>query len=292
MTRVLVLGASGMLGHKVAQVMQSRYETWATFRGGAEVTRDVLNHANLVEGFDPLDDLALDDLLRRAEIDWVINAVGLIKQRPEASDPASMIILNSVLPHRIAAITRKRGVHMVHVSTDCVFSGSRGNYTEDDVADATDLYGRSKLLGEVTADHALTMRTSVIGRELKRRSGLLEWFLTANGQVPGFVNAFFSGMTTLALARVIADVVGMKVHPTGLWHVSSERISKFELLSAVKRAYGLATGLVPDPQVRIDRSLKSDGFWRQLDASPPTWDRMLGELSADPTPYRRIVANA
>jgi dTDP-4-dehydrorhamnose reductase len=178
---------------------------------------------------------------------------------------------------------------MIHVSTDCVFSGERGRYSEQDVPDAADLYGRSKLLGEISGEGLLTLRTSLIGRELRSSLGLLEWLISnRGGSVKGFSRAVFSGLTTIALASEIGVVI--EEHPglDGIWHLASEPIDKLELLTELERALELGIGIVPDDSVMVDRSLDSTRLCRETGRQPRRWDQMVDELAADATPYDEI----
>jgi dTDP-4-dehydrorhamnose reductase len=175
---------------------------------------------------------------------------------------------------------------MVQISTDCVFSGNKGGYTEADTPDPEDLYGRSKLLGEVAGPECLTVRTSMIGRELTRQSGLLEWILSnGNGRVRGYTNAIFSGFTTRALGEVLARIIQERPDLTGLYHVASEPISKYTLLKKIASAFALRTEIEPYAEFRCDRSLDGTRFRLAMDWQPPTWDAMIAGLVSDPTPY-------
>jgi dTDP-4-dehydrorhamnose reductase len=279
--RVLVLGATGMLGRALCQVLGSdpRYEVVATTRGvglGAPGAQDTIGGIDVLNG---------DDLARafaRARPDAVINAVGLIKQlKALADDPLNALPINSLLPHRLAQLAQVAGARLVHVSTDCVFTGARGGYREEDPTDAQDLYGLSKRLGEVTDDRgAITLRTSIIGRENGSANGLVEWFLHAGPQARGWRRAVFSGLPTVVLAQVIADHVLPDADLFGLYHVSAEPIDKFTLLQEVARAYGRATALDPMDDPVIDRSLNSDRFRAATGWSPPPWPALIDRMKA------------
>jgi dTDP-4-dehydrorhamnose reductase len=195
--------------------------------------------------------------------------------------------INAIFPHKLALLCKAIGAHMVHQSTDCVFSGNKGNYQESDPSDAEDLYGRSKFLGEVHDNHCLTLRTSMIGRELSRKQGLLEWFLAQQGMVKGFRNAIFSGFTTLELSRIIENLLVNYPEAAGVYHVSSETISKFDLLVLIKEKMGLAVEVISDEAVHCDRSLDSTRFRKEFNYTPPTWEFMIEELSKVITGERR-----
>lgn len=273
--RVLVLGGSGMLGHKMAQVLGERHEVWTTRREWQPTGRTF--------ALDVRDADRLAGVLDGVRPDAVVNCVGIIKQRP--SDPVTMIETNAVLPHRLLQLCDRQGARLIHVSTDCVFSGVRGNYTEDDLPDATDLYGRSKLLGEV-AGSALTIRTSIIGPERGTAYGLVAWLLAnRSGKVVGYWNAIFSGLTTLALSRLVCRI--LREHPklSGLWHVSAAPISKFGLLVLLREAYGLDIEVAPCDDARIDRSLDSSRFRAATGWAPDSWCRMVADMATDARRY-------
>lgn len=294
MTRLLVLGGTGMLGHKLSQRAGERGgEAWATIRApqldgpGAAV----LDPDRVIAGVsaDRLETVAA--AIDSVDPEVVVNCIGIVKQADAASDPLPSIQINSLFPHQVAALCRERGKRFVHISTDCVFSGAAGDYVEDDLADARDLYGRSKLLGEASGPGSLTVRTSIIGRELASSYGLVEWFLgeaAAGNGVRGFSKAIFSGFTTEALADVLIEVVFPRPELEGLWHVSAEPIDKNRLLELVREAFGLEVAIAPDDSVTIDRSLNSTRFRDATGWQPPGWEEMIGRLAADQTPYDEI----
>jgi dTDP-4-dehydrorhamnose reductase len=179
-------------------------------------------------------------------------------------------------------------VRLIHISTDCVFSGKKGNYSESDTPDATDLYGRTKVLGEVTDESALTIRTSIIGRELSGCSGLVEWFLSQRGRnVKGFRNAIFSGFTTTALSQIVATIVEQHRKMQGLWHVASSPISKFDLLSQIAAASNLNIDVEPDEEFCCDRSLDGRAFAAKTGIVAPDWNQMINSLVREFDKYER-----
>jgi dTDP-4-dehydrorhamnose reductase len=279
--RVLVLGASGMLGNAVVRVFAQSEDYFVVGSArGASVLHflppalreqvicgvDVENIDNLVSLF----------TIARPEV--VINCVGLVKQLADADDPLTAIPINALLPHRLARLCDVAGARLIHISTDCVFAGTRGMYREQDVSDAQDLYGRSKFLGEVDYPHAVTLRTSIIGHELESAHGLVGWFLSQQGQVKGFTRAIFSGLPTVELARVMRDFVVPKPELRGLYHVSAAPISKFELLTLVAQAYSKAIEIKADDAVVIDRSLDSGCFREITGYMPPAWPELVRRM--------------
>jgi dTDP-4-dehydrorhamnose reductase len=286
--RILILGVSGMLGHKLWQVYQDRFDVWGTVRSGphAYARYGMDDPKQLLGGIDALNFDTIVQALSIARPDAVINCIGIIKQLPTAKDPIISLTINSLFPHRLANLCQAAGARLVHISTDCVFSGRKGMYTEDDASDAEDLYGRTKFLGEVNAPGCLTLRTSIIGRELQTASGLVEWFLSNRGsRVRGYTKAIYSGFTTLALAQIIAEV--LEGHPDlcGLYQVSSEAIAKYDLLRLLNDALDAHIEIEPYPDVQIDRSLDSTRFRTATGFMPSTWQAMVGALARDPTPY-------
>lgn len=225
-----------------------------------------------------IDALNMDSLVRlfaSVRPDVVINCLGLVKQLAAAEDPLAAIPINALLPHRLAQLCALAGARFIHVSTDCVFSGSKGSYRESDAADAKDLYGRSKYLGEVNYAHAVTLRTSIIGHELNSAHGLLEWFLAQHGSVRGYASAIFSGLPTVELARVMHDYVLARPAMRGVYHVSAEPIDKYRLLAVVAKIYGKSIDIVRDDELVIDRSLDSTRFRDLTGYVPPTWPQLV-----------------
>jgi len=293
--RVLIFGAGGMLGHKLYQQFRDRYDTWATIRGQyARYGRfKLFDPERICGGVDAYDLDSVERTLKSVQPDVVINCIGIVKQLPAANDPIPSIELNALWPHRLAKLSREVGARMLHISTDCVFNGKQGNYSETDHSDAYDLYGRTKFLGEVSYPSTLTLRTSIIGREISSSNGLVEWFLTnrPNGTVRGFRNAIYTGFSTQAMTDIIGDVIDN--HPTlsGMYQVASEPISKYELLLRLRDAYDTDIQIEPYDDVRIDRSLDSSRYREETGFTPPSWKGMIEQMAADPTPYDKWKEN-
>ena len=291
MTRVLVLGGSGMLGHKMVQTLGARnFETYATVRGGLE--HSTLNHPELLQEGQFISDVEVSDFdLLRATVldvkpDVVVNCVGVIKQRDAAHESIESITINSLLPHRLAEVCQDIGARMIHFSTDCVFNGEKGAYEESDPSDATDLYGRSKFLGEVSSPGTLTLRSSIIGRELSNYSSLLEWFLAQNGKIiRGFSKAKYAGITTNRMSHLVGDLISNHPSLSGMYQVSGPWISKYDLLFVLRDAFKLEIEIERDDEVDIDRTLVGDRFAEEIGYRAPSWEEMAAELASDPTPY-------
>ncbi len=292
--RVLVLGGTGMLGHKLWQVLDSLLDVHVTVRASA----DAVGRMELFDPVRTVADVSAErfDTVERAvaavEPDVVVNCIGIVKQLRAAHDPIASISINSLFPHRVAQLCRREGARLIQISTDCVFSGRTGGYSERDIPDPVDLYGRSKLLGEVADGDCLTVRTSIIGRELSGANGLLEWFLAQEQSVRGFRRAIFSGLTTHALARVLAAVISEHPALRGIRHVASAPISKHDLLCMLRDAYRSSVEVVPDDDVVIDRSLDGSRFEQETGLRTPPWTEMVAQLAADTTPYERLRSSS
>jgi dTDP-4-dehydrorhamnose reductase len=278
---VLVLGATGMLGNAMLRFFAGtpNIVTWGSARSSSSI-RPLPNdlQRRVIVGVDVENVDSLTRLFAIARPDVVINCIGLVKQLAEADDPLQAIPINSLLPHRLARLCQLARARFVHVSTDCVFSGAKGMYREEDPADAQDLYGRSKHLGEVDYPNAVTLRTSIIGHELASAHGLVGWFLTQQGPVRGFTRAIFSGLPTVELARLIRDHVLPQPEMRGLYHVSAAPIAKYELLQLIAKTYGRDNEISPDDKLVIDRSLDSTRFRQLSGFSPPAWPDLVRSM--------------
>lgn len=296
--KVVILGAGGMLGHKCCQLLEG-YEVHGTVRGPAsayEEASEVYARTSLVGGVDVLEEGSVRAVLESVRPGWVVNCVGIVKQHPDISDSCLTIALNALFPHRLARLCAETGARLVHISTDCVFSGRRGGYGKADTPDAQDLYGRTKALGETVASEAsaVTLRTSFIGRELRRPGrGLMEWFLSQRGgQVAGYARSVFSGVTTLEMARVVACVMERHDDLVGIHQVASTPITKYDLLRMVRDEFDLhieinrSEGPACDRSLVLSRELERGGY------VPPSWPEMIAEMRRDETSYRPARVDA
>ena len=279
--KILILGVTGMLGNSIFRFLSSdkKFDIFATARNNSArsyfskdlsdklITNvDVENHDSLVEVFN------------QTKPDIVINCIGLVKQLADANDPLKALPINSLLPHRLANLCKLANSRLIHISTDCVFSGKKGNYKESDFSDCYDLYGRSKFLGEVDYPHAITLRTSIIGHELAGNRSLINWFLSAEGSVKGFEKAIYSGFPTIELARIIMDFVLPNKELHGLYHVASKPINKLELLKLVAEIYNKEIDIIPSDELVIDRSLDSTRFNEVTGYTPPEWRELVKRM--------------
>lgn len=279
--RILILGASGMLGNAMMRLLsaEQRLEVAGTYRNRhAEGALARSSRARLFPGVDVLDDVALSRLFETFRPEVVVNCVGLVKQLAEGNAVLSAVPVNTLLPHRLAALCDVHHSRLVHFSTDCVFSGGRGMYLESDSADARDVYGLTKFLGEISAPPHITLRTSMIGHELASSRSLVDWFLSQHGRVSGFRKAIFSGLPTVELARIMRDFVLPRPDLTGLFHVSAEPIDKLTLLRLIAKQYDKEIVIEPSDAVQIDRSLNSDRFREMSGYTPPDWPALVAGM--------------
>lgn len=289
--KILILGGSGMLGHRLWINLRKEHDVWVTVRGEH-------NPFPNAPDFPPehiryrVDGMIFDEVTRALasiQPDLVINCIGLIKQMGHlARDPLFSISLNALLPHRISLICRAAKIRMIHIGTDCVFSGRKGNYVEDDQSDAEDLYGRTKFLGEVHYPHTITLRTSIIGQELKNHPGLIDWFLSQTGTIKGFQRAIYTGFTTDELSRLILDYIIPNPKLSGLYHVSSNPISKYDLLMLVREAYQKEVTILPDQEFFCDRSLDSTRFRQATGYQPTSWPEMIRAMASNAAFYEQF----
>lgn len=282
--RILILGGDGMLGHRLLRDYSARHDVRATLRRGPEAYAELplFRPDNCFFGIDARQAEPLLGVAAKFRPQAIVNCIGIVKQRDEAKAALPSIEINALLPHRLALLARAVGARLVHLSTDCVFSGKRGNYSEADVSDAEDLYGRSKYLGEVGGEGCVTLRTSIIGLELSRKAGLVEWFLAQRGKtISGYRRAVYTGFTTAEMARIIERLLVERPQASGVYQVSSAPISKYHLLCRLNEACALGIGIDPDDAFFCDRSLDSSRFRAEFDYFPPGWEPMLAELAGE-----------
>lgn len=282
MMRLIILGGTGMLGHTLWEHLSRRFpDTYTTIREGIEDYGEdgLYGRDRVIDHIDATDFRVLEGALRGVRPDVILNCIGITKRREEPQNPIPSILLNAMLPHKLAKLAADLKAKLIHFSTDCVFDGRKGQYSEDDPTNATDLYGRTKALGEVIGIHALTLRSSFIGKELREGTELLEWFLSQKKAVHGFKNAIYTGLTSLELCRVVEKLLLDYPNASGLYNVSSEPINKFDLLKLIGEKMHRSVEIIPDESFQCDRSLDSGRFRRTFCYTPPTWTKMVEELS-------------
>lgn len=279
--RILVLGASGMLGSTLFRAFSRdpEFETFGSVRE-ASAKRHFLQelHDALIPSVHLDGESGLLTAFAVAKPDVVVNCIGIIKQLPNANDHLESLGVNATLPHRLAKYCDAMGARLVQFSTDCVFSGKQGLYKEEDFPDAYDLYGRTKFLGEVNYKNSITLRTSIIGHELNRSKSLVDWFLSQSGEVKGFTKAVFSGLPTIEVARVVKEYVIPNPNLSGLFHLSVDPINKYDLLNLVASMYGKSVNIIPDDKLVIDRSLNSDRFRTATGFNPKPWPELIKDM--------------
>jgi dTDP-4-dehydrorhamnose reductase len=279
--KIIILGASGMLGNAMLRLlsMSTNHNVLGTVRSSkAKNLLPIDLQNNLVSAIDVLDIKSIDSLVKKIKPQILINCVGVIKQSTEVSNHIATITINSLLPHKLAMLAKKYKFRLVHISTDCVFSGNKGNYIESDFPDAQDLYGRSKLLGEIDDNKNITLRTSMIGHELDSSRSLINWFLNQNDQIKGYRNAIFSGLPAVEIASVIRDFVIPNNRLSGLYHLASDPINKYELLKLVSERYKKSIEIIPDNTIIIDRSLNGSLFNKKTGFKTKPWPKLILDM--------------
>lgn len=290
MHKVLIFGATGMLGHKLYQVLKPGHDVVGTIRSGYKtISRyGFMEPTILVPRFDATLPNAARQVIESIQPDVVVNCIGVLKNLVQKVGEPATRYLNAELPHEMYRICQPKGIRLIHISTDCVFSGKKGNYAEDDPSDAPDLYGQTKYQGEINEPGALTIRTSIIGRELHTANGLLEWVIANRGkEINGWANAIFSGFPTLHLSRIIADIIDKHPELSGLYNVSAEPISKYTLLTLINKTLELNATINATEEPHEDRSLDSTRFQKATGFTPLPWQPMIKELAEDAELYSR-----
>lgn len=289
--RILIFGGTGMLGHKLVRQWREEFKVFSTVRGDFSKYK----RAGLFEKDEIISPVEVEDIesvrnaVKISQPEVIVNCVGIIKQLPTSKNVIKTLSVNSIFPHRLAEIAQENNARLITISTDCVFNGKKGNYGEADVSDAEDVYGKSKNLGEIVSENCLTIRTSIIGRELETAHSLVEWFLSnRGGKVRGFTKAIYSGFPTIILAEIIAGLIVKHKNLSGLYHVSSEPIDKYRLLCMIRDAYQLDVEIEPDDEFRIDRSLDSSKFRQATGFIPESWEEMIKKMAHDSFPYEEV----
>jgi dTDP-4-dehydrorhamnose reductase len=291
--RILILGGNGMIGHKMYQIISKMYpDTWTTLRNDI----DYYSYHSLFDRKKVLDKLDLskfDELVLKLTLllpDVIINASGITIRRGSESVISNTIIMNSALPHLLNEWVVKYNKRLIHFSTDCVFSGSKGNYLEDDFKDAYDIYGRTKGLGEVTdSNNTITLRGSMIGRELENKTELLEWYFSQTGKsITGYSNVIYAGITTIKMAEIVTILIEKFPNLAGVYNVSSSPVSKFELLNLFDKEFKISTGISPNDLVVSNKNLISNKLFSIINIPIPNWNNMVIELRDDCILNKRI----
>lgn len=280
--KILIIGASGMLGHKLWIELSKNNEVTGTLRNKFDLLNNLTNKSRfLVTGIDVRDKDSLKKLVVSLKPDVVINCTGIIKQLSDSEKHIPSIYMNALFPHLLSDICKETGARLIHFSTDCVFKGTTGNYTENSESDASDLYGKTKFLGETTEKNTFTIRSSFIGHELKSHKSLIDWFLGATGKIKGFKKAVYTGFPTIEIARIIENHILPHPEISGTLNVSSEPVNKFDLLNIVNRVYGKNIAIDEENSFFMERSLNSEKFRTATGFKPKSWEEMIEEMYKD-----------
>ncbi|MBU2530038.1 MAG: SDR family oxidoreductase [Elusimicrobia bacterium] len=288
--RILILGGAGTLGHKLWQIIPQKFpDTYVTVRKSKDfyAKTGLFSSEKVIELLDLRDFSQLEKVLNELKPDIILNCAGVTLRSKEAKDEVSNIAVNALLPNKLAEWCSNNNSRLIHFSTVCVFTGKDGNYNDESIPDAQDLYGRTKTLGEVNKPCALVLRSSFIGIELFGGMELLEWFLAQEGKtIKGFRKAIFTGLTTNYLAKVVCYLIENHPNLSGIYNVSSEIISKYDLLNLAKEAYKLDIKIEPEDKFECQRDLNGERFNKAIDFKCPSWKELMTEMAADTTPYK------
>lgn len=283
--KILILGGNSMIGHQLLAYFAPKYEAKVTLHQSAENYTQYgsrFNKENSYYNIDATDDAALEQVITDYKPNVVINTFGVIKHRDAANEAIPSIVMNALLPHKLANLCQKVNARFITFATDCVFSGDKGDYKIDDQPDARDLYGRTKFLGEIKhLQHCVTIRCSFVGLELTNKTNLIEWFLAQRGEIKGFTRAIYTGVTTIEMARIIESIITQHKELFGLYQVASQKIDKYTLVAMLaKKLNRTDITIVPDNKFHCDRSLDGSSFVAATGYQVPSWDAMLTELAA------------
>jgi dTDP-4-dehydrorhamnose reductase len=289
--RILILGVSGLIGHKLYQKLSTRFgDVFGTLHGDRSrfAWTGLFNGLNVVEHVDVSNFAQLEGVLQAISPDVVLNCAGITKRRPEINLSLQAIGVNALFPHRLAKWAELHNRRVIHFSTDCVFDGAVGNYTETSPTTGKDAYGQTKALGEIRYDHTLTLRSSFIGRELSVHSELLDWLLQQRGNtIKGFTKALYSGISTIEMARIVGDLIEHHPEINGLHQLSTpEPISKYELLCMARDAFDVEVEIIPDDTFEIKPTLDGSLLRSKLQINLPTWPVMMRDLATEQFVYR------
>lgn len=283
--RILILGGNGMIGHKMYQVLSNNYaDTWVLFKKNIEQVSfsEIFNKHKVIDNFDLVQFDKLNTILDNLSPDVIINAAGITIRRGINENKYKSILVNSALPHLLDNWTNYNHKRLIHFSTDCVFSGKKGFYTESSLTDAEDTYGRTKALGEVISQNSLTLRGSMIGRELENKTELLEWFLNQNeNTVKGFANVIYSGITTIRMANYVHKIIRDFPNMHGIYNVSSNSITKYDLVNLFNSFFKKGTSIIPDSSYTSNKDLDSTKFYKDIGLIKPNWEDLVEELLVD-----------
>ena len=290
---VLVLGATGLIGNRLVRTLSTDLEVFGTTRQTSFINpkfSSLLKESNWLFNVSPKQLFELEGKIQKIKPNTIVNCLGVTKSKDGVVNLQESILVNSLFPHQLSAMCSESNIRLIHLSTDCVFSGAKGNYNEADIADPVDIYGKTKNLGELINEYDLTIRTSFVGREISKFANLFEWAIkNRNTRIRCYARAIYSGLTTLALSKIIKIIILEQPDLSGLWHISSEPISKFELLSRLNWELSLNLEIELDETFICDRSLNSELFRKRTQIEIPNWSEMLTDFRKDQSWYQNQI---
>lgn len=291
--KIMILGASGLIGHKLLRRLSERFgDVYGTLHGDRErfSWTGLYSGKNIFDHVDARDFPRIKRLLDEISPDVVLNCIGITKRRPEIEIPLQAVAVNSLFPHQLADWAKDSGKRIIHFSTDCVFDGAEGDYTEESPTTGKDAYGQTKALGEIRYDHTLTLRSSFVGQELACHSELLDWFLQQRGKtIKGFTKAWYSGISTQEMARIVGDIIADEKELNQLHQLSvSKPISKYDLLCLARDAYEFDVEIIPDDSFEIKPTLDSSLLRSKMKIVLPSWKEMMQGLASEAHLYKTL----
>ena len=288
--KILILGADGMIGHKIAHSLYQDFDLILTSRKKISIESIGVNSGKFIY-HDFLNNMTYD-LLNKIMPDVVINCVGITTRRGIKDSYNNTILLNSKLPHSLDSWVKSNSKKLIHFSTDCVFSGTKGNYLDNDIPDANDLYGETKSAGEIDSGNTLNIRCSMIGRELFNFTELFEWLnMNKNKKIEGFSNVIYSGITTVRMGKIIHYILKHKLNLSGIYNISSVPISKYDLLVKLSNAFSLNVQIEENTDNKSNKVLISKKFTEITGIYPPNWDDLISEFKGDCIKFKRLYKN-
>tara|TARA_B100001109_G_C18862091_1_gene474594 strand:- start:2012 stop:2881 length:870 start_codon:yes stop_codon:yes gene_type:complete len=278
--KILILGADGMIGHKIAQSLNNDFELILSSRKNISPSSIGIKDGNML--LHDLTNNSIDSFLNKTFPDLIINCAGITTRRGIEDNIQNTIFLNSHLPHKLDNWANLNSKKLIHFSTDCVFSGNRGDYLDNDFADAEDIYGKTKAAGEVNTPNTLTLRCSMIGRELYNFTELFEWLVeNKNKNIDGYSKVLYSGITTVRMGKIISKIIKQNFNLTGIYNISSIPISKFQLLHKLSNAFDLNVDITENKNIKSNKVLISKKFTEITGIKTPDWDDLITEFVED-----------
>ena len=281
--RIIILGASGLIGHKLLQKLSNDFDVYATLHRSKESygLMPLFSGQNIIDEVDVSDFENVSAILHSVNPNVILNCIGITPRKDEINNLYKVIKINSLFPHQLANWAKVNNKRVIHFSTDCVFNGSTGNYTENSLTTAEDVYGRTKALGEINYSHTLTIRSSFIGQELFGKTELLDWFLNQEGKrINGFTNTLYSGVSTNFMTHVVKTIILNAPELSGLYQLAPDKpISKYELLCIAKRAFDVNIEIIPENEYVHTPTLNGSKLKDNIKINVPSWKEMMKDLA-------------